>query len=162
MIRPLMLDDKEWEKFRDETRSWVSTPFRHALNTKGRGVDCSLLVGSIMLELGYISYLDYSYYSADWYLQSGNELILNYMHAHVVRYLRNDLRVIEEQLPLLRGDIVTLRLHRPDINNHTVIYMGEGRMVHAMSFNNVEEVPFSTSWQKRIGVVFRINKVGIS
>ena len=160
MISFLMADDREWKCFSDEVRSWLGTPFRHAMNAKGRGVDCSLLVGSIMLQLGYISHLDYSYYSSDWYLQSDNELILNYMHTHVVKYLRTDLRVIEEQLPLFRGDIVTLRLHRPDINNHTVIYMGDNRIIHAMSFGKVEDIPFSTSWQKRIGTIFRIKKVG--
>lgn len=155
---PFLADEAEWNRFYEETRSWIGTPFRHCAAVKGRGVDCSLLVGSIFKELGIITYLNYSYYHADWFMSGSNDLILAYMKKHIQNYLNTDLQVVQVAQPLYRGDIVTLQIAHNQLNNHAVIYVGGGSIVHAMSFGKVEQITFPKTWVSRIGNVFRLCK----
>ena len=155
---PFFADEDEWNKFASVTRSWLGTPFRHCVATKGRGVDCSLLVGSIYKELGIIRHLNYHYYHSDWYVNGANDLILAYMEKHIRNYLADGFQVVNVTQPLYRGDVLTLRIAHNQLDNHAVVYMGGGMIIHAMSFGKVVEIPFPKTWAARIGNVFRIYK----
>ena len=153
---PFLADEAEWTRFAAVTRSWLDTPFRHCVATKGRGVDCSLLVGSILKELGIVTHLNYKYYHADWYVNGANDLILAYMEKHIQNYLIPGVSAVKVDQPLYRGDIVTLQIAHNQLNNHAVVYMGGGNIVHAMSFGKVVEIQFPKTWAARIGTVFRL------
>jgi len=155
---PFLADEAEWQRFAKETLSWIGTPFRHCVAAKGRGVDCSLLVGSIFKELGLITHLNYTYYHADWFINGANDLILAYMEKHIQKYLVSGLRATRVTQPLYRGDIVTLQIAHNQLNNHAVIYMGNDTIVHAMSFGKVDEIKFPKTWAARIGNVYRLYK----
>lgn len=155
---PLFADDTEWERFATVARSWIGTPFRHCVAAKGRGVDCSLLVGSILNELGIVTHLNYTYYHADWYVNGANDLIIAYMEKHIQNHLAPGLSAARAEGPLLRGDVLTLQIAHNQLNNHAVIYMGDGMILHAMSFGSVVEVTFPKTWATRIGTVFRLYK----
>lgn len=155
---PLFSDENEWMRFVAVARSWIGTPFRHCVAAKGRGVDCSLLVGSILNELGIITHLNYTYYHADWYVNGANDLIIEYMEAHIRKYLTSGVVAAKVEGPLYRGDILTLQIAHNQLNNHAVIYMGDGAILHAMSFGSVVEIAFPRTWAARVGTIFRLHK----
>jgi cell wall-associated NlpC family hydrolase len=125
---------------------------------KGRGVDCTLLVGSIYKELGIVRHLNYRYYHADWFVNGNSDLILAYMEKHIRNYLADGLRAVNVGQPLYRGDVLTLQIAHNQLNNHAVVYMGGGNIIHAMSHGSVAEIAFPKTWAARIGNVFRLYK----
>jgi cell wall-associated NlpC family hydrolase len=153
---PMMAIASEWIRFQEEVTSWLGTPFRHCTAVKGRGIDCSLLVGSIYKELGYITHLNYKYYSTDWYIHGKNELILDYMYAHMNKYSAPFVAIREVTDGIYRGDVIALNLSRSELSNHCVIYMGNNHIVHAMTTSGVEQLDFSSYFSDHIKSVFRV------
>jgi NlpC/P60 family putative phage cell wall peptidase len=84
-----------------EARSWLGTPYHHAADVKGAGVDCAMLLVRVYCDLGLVEPFDPRPYTRDWFLHRSEERYLGFLlaHSHEVRALRE-------------GDIVLFRIGR--------------------------------------------------
>lgn len=55
------------DKIVAEARTWLKTPFKHAANLKGIGVDCAHLVSEVFASLGMIHPYAYPVYGQGWW-----------------------------------------------------------------------------------------------
>jgi NlpC/P60 family putative phage cell wall peptidase len=85
----------------DETRSWIGTPYHHAADVKGHGVDCAMLLVRVYCDLGLVEPFDPRPYTRDWFLHRSEERYLGFLLA----------RSREVRAPDL-GDIVLFRMGR--------------------------------------------------
>jgi cell wall-associated NlpC family hydrolase len=84
-----------------EARSWIGTPYHHAADVKGHGVDCAMLLVRVYCDLGLIELFDPRPYTRDWFLHRSEERYLGFLLA----------RSHEVRSPGL-GDIVLFRVGR--------------------------------------------------
>jgi cell wall-associated NlpC family hydrolase len=84
-----------------EARAWLGTPYHHAADVKGHGVDCGMLLVRVYCDLGLVEAFDPRPYTKDWFLHRNEERYLGFLLA----------RSREVRFPGL-GDIVLLRIGR--------------------------------------------------
>jgi NlpC/P60 family putative phage cell wall peptidase len=84
-----------------EARSWIGTPYHHAADVKGHGVDCALLLVRVYCDLGLVEPFDPRPYTRDWFLHRNEERYLGFLLA----------RSKEVRTPGL-GDIILFRIGR--------------------------------------------------
>ena len=84
-----------------EARSWLGTPYHHAADVKGAGVDCAMLLVRVFCDLGLVPPFDPRPYTRDWFLHRSEERYLVALLA----------RAREVRAPGL-GDIVLFRMGR--------------------------------------------------
>jgi len=127
------------KKLGNELEEWLGTPYRHFCRVKGRGVDCALFLASVFVNLGIIKKLDYEYYSKDWHNNSlKNIFLINFKH-NIRKNIANGLKVdrVETAIkPLLQGDWLMFTINSKHIN-HSAIYIGDGKIVHAIQNRGV-------------------------
>jgi|SRR5271165_5095157 len=82
-------------------RSWIDTPYHHAADVKGAGVDCAMLLVRVYVDLGLVEPFDPRPYPRDWMMHRSEERYLGFLLArsHVV-------------WAPARGDIVLFRFGR--------------------------------------------------
>ena len=61
-----------------EARSWIGTPYHHAADVKGHGVDCALLLVRVYCDLGLVEPFDPRPYTRDWFLHRSEERYLGF------------------------------------------------------------------------------------
>ena len=68
-------------------RSWIGTPYHHAADVKGAGVDCAMLLVRVYCDLGLVEPFDPRPYVRDWMLHREEELYLGFLldRARIVR-----------------------------------------------------------------------------
>lgn len=144
---PLFSDDAQWARFSKIALSWMGTPYRHLQVAKGElgGADCTLFIGSAMVEAGYLTRLDYDYYPRDWHIHSEEEIVLESMHRHFPGLLASGLGCVfgGPETELMRGDMVAYRTPRSKRVNHTAIAWGDGRVLNAIQKRGVCWLPVS-------------------
>jgi len=84
-----------------EARSWIGTPYHHAADVKGHGVDCAMLLVRVYCDLGLIEPFDPRPYTHDWFL-----------HRNEERYLTSLLKLSVEVREPNDGDVVLVRVGR--------------------------------------------------
>lgn len=84
-----------------EARSWIGTPYHHAADVKGHGVDCAMLLVRVYCDLGLIEPFDPRPYTHDWFL-----------HRNEERYLTSLLKLSVEVREPNDGDVVLFRVGR--------------------------------------------------
>jgi cell wall-associated NlpC family hydrolase len=82
-------------------RAWLGTPYHHAADVRGAGVDCAMLLVRVYCDLGLVEPFDPRPYTRDWFLHRNEERYLGFLLA----------RSHEVRVPL-EGDIVLLRVGR--------------------------------------------------
>jgi NlpC/P60 family putative phage cell wall peptidase len=84
-----------------EARSWLGTPYHHAADVKGAGVDCAMLLVRVFCDLGLVPPFDPRPYTRDWFLHRSEERYLSFLlpRSHEVHVPRE-------------GDIVLFRIGR--------------------------------------------------
>jgi NlpC/P60 family putative phage cell wall peptidase len=60
-------------------RSWVGTPYHHAADVKGVGVDCAMILVRVYCDLGLIEPFDPRPYTRDWMLHRDDERYLQFL-----------------------------------------------------------------------------------
>jgi cell wall-associated NlpC family hydrolase len=60
-------------------RSWIGTPFHHAADIKGAGVDCGMLLVRVFVDAGLVPPLDPRPYPIDWHLHRSEEKYLGFV-----------------------------------------------------------------------------------
>ena len=84
-----------------EARSWIGTPYHHAADVKGHGVDCAMLLVRVYCDLGLVEPFDPRPYTRDWFLHRSEERYLGFLLGARTRFAMPGL-----------GDIVLFRIGR--------------------------------------------------
>jgi NlpC/P60 family putative phage cell wall peptidase len=62
-------------------RAWIGTPYHHAADVKGHGVDCAMLLVRVYCDLGLVEPFDPRPYTRDWMLHRDEERYLGFLLA---------------------------------------------------------------------------------
>jgi cell wall-associated NlpC family hydrolase len=60
-------------------RSWIGTPYHHAADIKGHGVDCAMLLVRVYCDVGLVEPFDPRPYTKDWFLHRNEEKYLGFL-----------------------------------------------------------------------------------
>ncbi len=93
-----------------EVRRWIGTPYHHAADVRGAGVDCGMLIVRSFVDTGLCAYFDPRPYTADWHLHRSEERYLGFVfdHCHEVENARpGDVIVFRYGRCFSHGGIVT-------------------------------------------------------
>lgn len=103
------------------TRAWIGTPFHHAAQIKGVGVDCVHLIEAAYRESGVLHRVEIAPYSVQAMLHSADETVVSYL----LRYGREI-----EEADARAGDVVLYRVGR-SFSHAAIIVEWPGRVIHA-------------------------------
>lgn len=101
-----------------EAESWLSTPYHHAADVKGAGVDCAMLPCRVYHAVGLIPYVDPRPYPHDWMLHRDDSRYLDWVEKFASK--------VDEPMP---GDLALFRIAR--CLAHGGIVVGPDLMIHA-------------------------------
>ncbi len=90
--------------------AWIGTPYHHAADVKGAGVDCAMLLVRVYADLGLIADFDPRPYPCDWHMHRDDERYLGFLleRAHRVGRPRpGDVILIRYGRAYSHGGIVT-------------------------------------------------------
>lgn len=125
------------------TKSWLGTPYKHQHATKGQGCDCLGLIRGVYKEYHGYEPEKAPPYSPTWAEAGEDEILLTAANKH--------LKQIES---LEEGCVLVFRMRPHSIAKHCGIYIGEGKMIHAMSGRSVEEIHLNDFWRSRIAGIY--------
>lgn len=161
-IRPAFQEPVLWAQFSRALRAWIGTPYRHLCMVRGRGADCTLFVGGVLLECGILRRVEYDYYAKDWYESADRDMLVENLYSHFQRHRAPGYTI--EKLPpdvaLLRGDVLGFSTRRPGITNHVGVLVAPRLMIHCVERRGVSEFEYGDCWSRRLSHVFRIMKEG--
>lgn len=102
-----------------EAMSWLGTPYAHAADIKGAGVDCGMILVRVYADLCGLGNYDPRPYPIDWHLHRDGERYLEEIlpHAH---------EIFTDPLP---GDILLYRYGRT--YSHSAIVIDYPTVIHA-------------------------------
>lgn len=101
-----------------EAWSWIGTPYHHAADVKGAGVDCAMILVRVFVDLGLAPPFDPRPYPRDWMLHRSEERFLGWVE-----------RFAERTETPERGDVVLFTFGR--CVSHGGIICDPGYMIHA-------------------------------
>jgi NlpC/P60 family putative phage cell wall peptidase len=84
-----------------EARRWIGTPYHHAADIRGAGVDCGMLIVRVFVDLGICRAFDPRPYTPDWHLHRSEERYLGFVFDRC--------KEVEEPQ---QGDVVVFRYGR--------------------------------------------------
>ncbi len=84
-----------------EARRWIGTPYHHAADVRGAGVDCGMLIVRSFVDTGLCEPFDPRPYTADWHLHRSEERYLGFVFD----------RCCEVETPIA-GDVIVFRYGR--------------------------------------------------
>ena len=102
-----------------EAMSWIGTPYHHAADVKGAGVDCAMLLVRVYRAAGLIPDIDPRPYSMDWMLHRDEERYLGWVQQHADP-------VTGDPQP---GDVVLYKVGR--CYSHAAIVIAWPEIIHA-------------------------------
>ncbi len=103
-------------------RSWIGTPYHHAADVKGVGVDCAMILVRVFCDLGLIEPFDPRPYTRDWMLHRDDERYLGFLFART--------REVAEPNP---GDVIVFRYGRCFSHGGIVTVQKPLTIVHAFA-----------------------------
>lgn len=132
----------DWrERVVAEARSWIGTPYHHAANLKGVGVDCVFLLIETFKTVGFLEPgFDPRPYPKDWYLHRGDELFMEGLFKYARRLKRD-----ERPQP---GDVALYRVGRTA--SHGAIIVDDEHMIHAYAQSRRVEECELDMWAHRL------------
>ncbi len=101
-------------------RSWIGTPYHHAADVKGHGVDCAMILVRVYCDLGLIEPFDPRPYTRDWMLHRSEERYLGLLLERA--------RPVETPGP---GDVILFRVGRCFAHGGIVTKAAPLTIVHA-------------------------------
>lgn len=150
-------DDYKWMAAEKVIRSWIGTPYRHLWIAKGRGADCSLFIGAILLELGLIKEVKHDFYPPDWYLHSKIEAVRDGFAKYVRAAMVAGFDLVETTFPLMRGDMPTFStVPATGVTNHSGIMLGKEVFVHSSTSRGVSESQWGKYWENHMTTAYRV------
>ncbi len=62
-------------------RAWLGTPYHHAADVRGVGVDCAMILVRVFCDLGLVEPFDPRPYTRDWFLHKADERYMGFLLA---------------------------------------------------------------------------------
>ena len=106
----------------DAARSWLGTPYHHAADLRGVGVDCAMILVRVFCDLELVEPFDPRPYTKDWMLHRNDERYMGFLLA----------RAREVGTPG-RGDVVLFRVGRCYAHGGIVTSTDPLTLVHAFA-----------------------------
>ena len=103
-------------------RTWIGTPYHHAADIKGVGVDCAMILVRVFCDLGLVEPFDPRPYTRDWFVHRDEERYMG--------HLLDRAREVEDPLP---GDVMLFRIGRCFAHGGIVSGIDPLRLVHAFA-----------------------------
>ena len=103
-------------------REWIGTPYHHAADLKGVGVDCAMILVRVFCDLGLVEPFDPRPYVRDWMLHRGEERYLGFVIERA--------REVQAAAP---GDVMLFRVGRCFAHGGIVVKAEPLRIVHAFA-----------------------------
>lgn len=163
-MTPAFLDKQLRERYEKIVFSWKGTPYRHLVCSKGRGADCTLLVGACLKELGVLKKIEHEYYPRHWHFATKKEWVIESFYHHINNHLRNGWVVTwqHEKIPMEKfmfGDVITFATTSMGVSNHCGIWIDKGRYF----FNSAGKrgccvLTYGSFWDKRQTGLLRLWK----
>jgi len=82
-------------------RAWIGTPYHHAADVQGVGVDCAMILVRVFCDLGLVPSFDPRPYVRDWMLHRDDERYLGFLLSRATQ--------VETPQP---GDVIVFRVGR--------------------------------------------------
>lgn len=105
-----------------EARSWIGTPYHHAADVKGAGVDCAMILVRVFCDLGLVEPFDPRPYTRDWMLHRDDERYLGFLLARA--------HEVAQPNP---GDVILFRFGRCFAHGGVVAIRKPLTIVHAFA-----------------------------
>jgi len=104
----------------EAARRWLGTPYHHAADLKGVGVDCAMILVRVFCDLGLVEPFDPRPYTRDWMLHRDDERYLGCLLARA--------REVEQPQP---ADVMLFRVGRCYAHGGIVTKLDPLTIVHA-------------------------------
>lgn len=124
-------------------QGWAGTPYRHQASAKGAGADCLGLLRGVWRDIYESEPETPPPYRPDWYEGRGEDLLLSKAHEYLVKADN-----------MQAGDVIVFRMRPKAAAKHVAIYIGDDRMIHAVSGRSVSENNLTDWYRRRIVGVF--------
>lgn len=106
-------------------RDWIGTPYHHAADVKGAGIDCAMILVRVFADLGLIEPFDPRPYTKDWMLHRDEERYMGFLLARA--------HEVEAPKP---GDVVLFKVGRCYAHGGIVTKADPLKIVHAYAPDN--------------------------
>lgn len=103
-------------------RTWLGTPYHHAADVRGVGVDCAMILVRVFCDLDLTEPFDPRPYTKDWMLHRDDERYLGFLLARA--------REVEQPQP---GDVMLFRVGRCYAHGGIVTKAKPLTLVHAFA-----------------------------
>lgn len=103
-----------------QARRWIGTPYHHAADLLGVGIDCGMLIVRVFVDSGVVPAFDPRPYSQHWYMHRDDETYLGWVLGRA--------SPTHEPTP---GDVVVFKHGRTFSHGGVVIPGGKLRIIHA-------------------------------
>jgi NlpC/P60 family putative phage cell wall peptidase len=117
---PFVTEDRARPAVVAAARSWIGTPYHHAADVKGHGVDCAMILVRVYCDLGLVELFDPRPYTRDWMLHRDDERYLGFLLARA--------KIVAEPKP---GDVILFRFGRCFAHGGIVAVANPLTIVHA-------------------------------
>ncbi len=104
----------------EAARDWLGTPYHHAADLRGVGVDCAMILVRVFCDLGLVEPFDPRPYTKDWMLHRDDERYLGFLLARA-----------REVAPPQPGDVILFRVGRCYAHGGIVTRADPLTIVHA-------------------------------
>ena len=141
--------------------SWRETPYMHGKAVKGRGVDCSLLIGECFKEIGVIKKIKHDYYPQNWYLFSRVQFLIDSLIDNWTDNFCDGISIkhyeYSKDIELVYGDILVFCLMKNSpVKTHLGFYTGDDTMVHSIQKRNVSSIQLGNYFINKLTDIFRV------
>jgi NlpC/P60 family putative phage cell wall peptidase len=105
-------------------RAWIGTPYHHAADIKGVGVDCAMLLVRVYVDLGLVEAFEPRPYTRDWFLHRDEERFMGHLFARAREIRQADAKP---------GDVILFKIGRCYAHGGIVTKTGPLTIVHAFA-----------------------------
>jgi cell wall-associated NlpC family hydrolase len=161
IMRPLFATPEQQERFLKEVQSWEGTPYRRMAVAKGRGCDCSLLLGGVLKDLGILTQVKYNPYGETWHIHSKKELIIEGLLEHADNYMVDGYAIKEmpKDVELMIGDIMLFWTTMKMTASHAAFYVGEWGLFNCIQQVGACYIDYRRPWPRALKSVYRVMEI---
>lgn len=113
-----VINSNSSERIVAEALTWLGTPYHHAADVKGAGVDCAMFLVRVFVDAGLVPAFDPRPYPPYFYLHSSEPKYVSWISQYGIP--------VDAERP---GDVATFSFGRSV--SHGAICLGDDRIIHA-------------------------------